>query len=153
MASELTIYSLYRHVGEGRYFLLRTERPPFSNASQAEEAAADAKELNKRDTMLHWINEEFGNNGLEFIGEMQNYPVGEALYSAIENTKVEIYYVETQFGHPWIILGTATSEEAFLSEVEADEDLQRMELSGRPVKIEATFLTENDFPDSLKITQ
>lgn len=153
MAGELTIYSLYRHVGEGRYFLLRTERPAFSNASQWEEGVADAAELNKRDTMLRRISEEFGNNGLELIGEMQSYPIGEGLYSARGNTTMEIYYVKTNFGHPWIILGDATSEEAFLSEVEADEDLQRMELSGQPVKIEVTFLTENDFPDSLKITQ
>jgi hypothetical protein len=41
-----------------------------------------------------------------------------------ENKKMEIYYAKTQFGHPWIILGDAISEEAFLCEVEADEDFQ-----------------------------
>lgn len=65
---------------------------------------------------------------------------------------MEIYYAKTQFGDPWIILGDAISEEAFLCEVEADEDFQSMELQGQPVKITVTYLTENDFPDPVKIT-
>lgn len=89
---------------------------------------------------------------LILIGEIQGYPVGDALYSAKGNTKMEIYYAKTQFGHPWIILGDAISEEAFLCEVEADEDFQSMELQGQPVKITVTYLTENDFPDPVKIT-
>ena len=151
MASELTIYSIYKINGHESYFLLRTVRPGFLSASQEEEGEADAEEKYKRERMLCGISKDFGNIGLVLIGEMQGYPVGDALYSARGNTKMEIYYGETQFGHPWIILGDAISEEAFLCEVEADEDLQSMELQGQPVKITVTYLTENDFPDPDKI--
>jgi hypothetical protein len=144
MAAELTIYSIYRLNGERRYFLLRTERPEFSNASQVEEDMAVAAEQDVRDRMLHRISEFFGHGGLEFIGELQNYPVGEAIYSAAEKARLEIYYIGTQFGHPWIILGDAASEEAFLSEIEADEDLARLGPTGQPIKIEVTFFTESD---------
>ncbi|OJX48880.1 MAG: hypothetical protein BGO88_00305 [Flavobacterium sp. 38-13] len=89
---------------------------------------------------------------LILIGEIQRLSGGGCTISARGNTKMEIYYVETQFGHPWIILGDAISEEAFLCEVEADEDFQSMELQGQPVKITVTYLTENDFPDPVKIT-
>ncbi|MDQ7960899.1 hypothetical protein [Flavobacterium lindanitolerans] len=152
MASELTIYSIYKINGQERYFLLRTIRPGFLNASQEEEGAADAEEKYKREWMLDRISKDFGNISLILIGEIQGYPVGDALYSARGNTKMEIYYAKTQFGHPWIILGDAISEEAFLCEVEADEDFQSMELQGQPVKITVTYLTENDFPDPVKIT-
>ena len=145
MAGELTIYSVYRLKDQDRYFLIRTERPDFSNASQAGQDAAEAAEHNQRERVLYEINSRFNSMRLEFIGEMQGYPIGEALYSANGNTVMEIYYIETQFGHPWIILGDAVSQEAFLSEIEADEDLQGIVLSGWPIKITVTYLTQNDY--------
>lgn len=144
MAAELTIHSIYRLTGESRYFLLRTERPEFSNASQEQEDITVAAEQDVRNRMLHRISEFFGHGGLEFIGELQNYPVGDALYSAVGKTALEIYYIRTQFGHPWIILGDAASEEAFLSEIEADEDLVRLMPTGHPIKIKVTLYAESD---------
>jgi hypothetical protein len=145
MAAELTIYSIYRLTREGRYFLLRTERPEFSNVSQVEEDIAIAAEQDLRNRMLHRIIEFFGHGGLEFIGELQNYPVGDALNALNESSVLEIYYTVTEFGHPWIILGTAGSEEEFLSGLNDDEDLSRLNPIGRPIKITVTFVTENDF--------
>ncbi|MCW4468126.1 hypothetical protein OGH69_04040 [Flavobacterium sp. MFBS3-15] len=140
MAGGFTIYSIYRLTGEGRYFLLRTVQREYSNASQAEEDAAVAAEQHIRSQMLQRIS----TADFELVGEMQNYPIGDALYAPNGNMVLDIYYMETAFGHPWIILGTARSEEAFLSELEEDADLLRLEPIGKPVKIEVTFITGSD---------
>ncbi|MEL1244801.1 hypothetical protein AAEO56_11055 [Flavobacterium sp. DGU11] len=138
MAAELQIYSIYKLQDEDKYYLLRTERPAFSNASQSEEDAAGTAEQNNRSRMLKHISPD----GFELIGELQNSPVGEALYAASGKRGLDIYYMETEFGHPWVVLGNATSEEEFLSALDDDEDLLRLQPIGRPVKITVDFLTE-----------
>ncbi len=141
MAAELKIYSIYKLQDEAKYYLLRTERPAFSNASQNEEDAAGTAEQNDRSRMLKHISPA----GFELIGELQNYPIGEILYAANGISELDIYYMQTEFGHPWIVLGTAATEEAFLSELNGDEDLLRLKPTGRPIKIKAAFLTEEDY--------
>ncbi|RZJ69030.1 MAG: hypothetical protein EOO45_14040 [Flavobacterium sp.] len=141
MAVELTIYSIYKLTGKGSYFLLRTLRPGYSNVSQIEEDIAVSAEQTSRERMLKQISPA----GFELIGELQNYPVGDTLFSVEAKSEVDIYYMETGFGHPWVVLGTASSEEEFLSELEDDEDLMRLKPVGSPIKITATFFTENDF--------
>jgi len=145
MGAELTIYSIYRLTAENRHFLLRTVQCEYSNASQAAEDAAVTSEQYLRGQMLDKISGGFGHAGLEFIGEMQNYPVGDALNALNESSVLEIYYSVTEFGHPWVVLGTAGSEEEFLSGLNDDEDLSRLNPIGRPIKITVTFVTENDF--------
>ncbi|AWH84711.1 hypothetical protein HYN59_06065 [Flavobacterium album] len=141
MAAELNIYSIYKLRNEDKYYLLRTERPGFSNASQMEEDLAEAAEEEQRNRML----EQVSPAGFDFIGELQNAPIGDALYTENGKANLEIYYMETEFGHPWIVLGNAPSEEAFLAELNDDEDLLRLKPVGKPVKIRVAYLTENDF--------
>lgn len=148
MASELTIYSLYKTQNEDHYFLLRTERPSFSNASQTQEHLANKIEQHKRDYILEQISANYTQSGAthcDFIGEFQDYPIGDKLYLDNGNVALDIYYMETTFGHPWIIIGTATSEKEFLAELNEDEDLLRLQPIGTPKQIKATFLTEKDF--------
>lgn len=137
MAAELTVYSIYKLRDGDRHYLLRTVRPEYSNASQTEEDRAEYTEQDNRRRMLESISPA----GFELVGEMQSYPVGDALYAPNGNTVLDIYYMETAFGHPWIILGTAQSEEAFLLELEDDDDLVRLKPIGGPIKIEVTFIT------------
>jgi hypothetical protein len=141
MAAELKIYSIYKLQDEDKYYLLRTERPAFSNASQSEEDAAESTGQNNRSRMLKQISP----GAFEFIGELQNSPIGEALYAASGKGGLNIYYMETEFGHPWVVLGTANSEKEFLSELDEDEDLLCLKPVGSPIKITAAFLTEADF--------
>jgi hypothetical protein len=141
MAGELTIYSIYKFQGEDNHYLLRTERPAYSNASQTDEDIAHSIERDTRERMLKHIN--LAN--FELIGELQNYPAGETLFAAKGKSEVDIYYMETEFGHPWIVLGTADTAEEFLSELDNDEDLLRLKPVGNPIKITATFFSENDF--------
>ncbi|MFC5875858.1 hypothetical protein ACFP3I_25295 [Chryseobacterium arachidis] len=56
--------------------------------------------------------------------------------------------METDAGKPWIVFGTADSEEKFLSELmdnEDNDDLQALNPIGNPIKINAYFVTSNDF--------
>ncbi len=148
MASEGHIFSLYKVQQEEKYYLLRTERRSFSNVFQREEDDEVQKEQHNRALMLDCIGTALDLNEkavFDFIGELQGYPIGERLYEERGNIELEIYYLETQFGHPWIILGNADSEEAFLAALNADEDLVRLNPVGQPKRIIATFLTERDF--------
>lgn len=141
MAAELTIYSIYKLQDGDKHYLLKTERPAYSNASQSEEDRAERIETNNRDRLLESISPA----GFELVGELQNYPVGDVLYALKGSSVLEIYYMETEFGHPWVVLGTAGSEDEFLSELNDDEDLLRLKPIGQPIKITVTFVTENDF--------
>ncbi len=148
MASELTIYTLYKIQNEEKYFLLRTERPGFSNAYQTQEDLAYEIEQQKRDHMLAQLGKNHHPNGgtnFERIGELQDYPIGEALYLDNGNLELDVYYMETEFGWPWVILGTANSESEFLTQLNDDEDLLRLDPIGEPKHIKATFVIENDF--------
>ncbi|MEO4005042.1 MULTISPECIES: hypothetical protein [unclassified Flavobacterium] len=147
MASELTIFSIYKIQNEEKYFLLRTERPGFSNASQVQEDLAYKIEQDKRNHILDQIGENYQNKktSFELIGELQDYPIGEELYRDNGNFELNSYYLETESGWPWIILGTANSETEFLTALNDDDDLLRLEPIGQPKQITATFVIENDF--------
>lgn len=148
MASELKIFTIYSIQKEEKYFLLQTERPGFSNASQIQENAADKIEQNKREYILTQIGKNYNRNdktNFEFIGEFQGYPIGDKLYADKGNIELNIYYMATESGWPWIILGTANSETGFLTELNDDDDLLRLKPIGAVKLIKAIFLTEQDF--------
>lgn len=148
MASELKIFSIYKTKSEDKYYLLRTERPSFSNASQTQENLADKIEQNKREYILDQIGKKYDQNqqvNFDLIGEFQGYPIGDKLYLQSGNLELNIYYLETEFGKQWIIIGNANSEKEFLTELNDDEDLLRLKPVGQPKQIKAIFVTENDF--------
>lgn len=148
MASELKIFSIYKTQNEDKYYLLRTERPSFSNASQTQENLADKIEQNKREYILDQIGKNYDQNqqvNFDLIGEFQGYPIGDKLYLQSGNLELNIYYLETEFGKQWIIIGNANSEKEFLTELNDDEDLLRLKPVGQPKQIKAIFVTENDF--------
>lgn len=149
MASELSIFSIYRAEDNDDYYLIRTERPSYSNASQTQEDLANEIEQLKRECILDAIakrhNPNCHKNDFAFIGEYQGYPVGDILYLDHGSADLNIYYLETGFGQPWIIIGNASSEADFLMEIKGDEDLVGLQPFGKPIQVKATFITENDF--------
>lgn len=147
MASELTIFSIYKIKDEDKYFLLRTEQPSYSNASQNQEGLADKIEQDKRELILDLIAKKHSQNktDFKFIGELQGYPIGEKLYSENGNLELNIYFMETALGHPWIIIGNSQSETEFLAALYDDDELVELRPVGKPKQLKATFLTENDF--------
>jgi hypothetical protein len=148
MASDLKIFSIYKVQNIEKYYLLRTERPGFSNVSQSEQDEAENVEQNKREHILKLIGETYESTGktlLDFIGEFQGFPVGDKLYSKNGKIELDVYFLETAFGRPWIIVGTANSETAFLAGLNDDEESLGLKPIGQPKKISAIFITENDF--------
>lgn len=142
MASALTIYSIYKSQDDGNHYLLKTERPAYSNASQS---GADLAEVEEQEVRRHMLAKA-GLARYRLIGELQGYPVGYVLYADSIASTMDIYYMETEFGHPWVVLGNADSEEEFLRELNDDEDLLRLKPTGQPIKISVTYLAQNPSP-------
>jgi hypothetical protein len=143
MASRLPIYSIYKLGRLGHYYVLQTEQPSYSNVSQSQQDAAQQIEQESRQRLLTQLLQALPLEErllCEFIGELQDLPVGDALYTAPNYTELPVYYLHTQYGYPWIILGSADSEKEFLAEVEATEELMALQPSGPLIKIVATLV-------------
>lgn len=148
MAIATKIFSLYKLPDREQYFLLRTVRPEYSNASQIEENLAERIEAEFRVYMLRCIAKLFSHGDhpeFEYIGELQGSPIGEVLYNSHGGMQLSIWYIHTEFGKPWIIVGNAATEADFLTQLREDDDLMSLRPVGSPDHIQATFFTENDF--------
>lgn len=143
MASEQFIFSLYKTSG-GRYFVLRTVRAAFRNASQFEENDSWELESAQRAKLLEYAEERFGQRDFRLIGELHGYPTGDVFYAESGQLQVPVYYMQTAHGTPWIVFGSADSEAAFLAELSEDDDLQALGPTGQPTRIDAAFVTLND---------
>ena len=146
MGSALTVFSLYRNNETGYFVLLQTVQPEFSNHSQPQADFAHEIEKSKRDALLNHVAIllDAHKTAFELIGELQALPIGEALLDAADGVVETVFYMNTKFGHPWIILGSASSETAFLEELRDDEDLLGLEPVGQPVMVEAKCFAEID---------
>jgi len=143
MASRLPIFSIYKLGRLARYYVLQTEQPSYANSSQSQEDAAQQTEWESRQRLLAQLLQTLpiGEQPLcEFIGELQDWPVGDALLTAPNYAELPVYYMHTHYGHPWIILGSASSEGEFMAEVEATEELLALQPSGPPTKIVAMLV-------------
>ena len=143
MAGEQNIFSLYI-THDGQYFLLRTVRPYFNNASRHEEDKSWECESEQRDKLIEHVGNIYGKKGLTLVGELHGYPIGDVFYSDYGTPQVPVYYMQTEFGKPWIIFGTADSEEEFLTELMDDDELQALKPIGKPIKINVCFMSENN---------
>lgn len=145
MASKQFIFSIYKTSDDSRYFVLRTVLPDFNNASQSDEDESWEIESNRRSELLKFIANREKSSGFEQIGELHGFPIGGIFYSEFGQSEVPVYYMETDFGKPWIVFGIADSEEEFLTELTDDDDLQALNPIGKPIKIDVCFVTPNDF--------
>jgi hypothetical protein len=147
MASRVPIYSIYKLGRAERYCLLQTEQPGYSNVSQGQQDLAQHLEQESRQGLLALLLQALALDErlhCEFIGELQDWPVGDDLLMAPSYFEWPIYYLHTHYGHPWIILGTATSEMEFLAEVVATEELVALQPIGPPIKIVALLVRARD---------
>lgn len=145
MADGHYIFSIYRtSCNFPLYFVLRTVLPDYRNSSQTGEEESWKAESAERLRFLEFIRKQTGTGGVEIVGEFHGYPDGEVFYRDHGHPEIPVYYRHTGFGKPWIVLGTAGSEEEFLAATENDEDLRALHPEGKPVRIEACFLTRNE---------
>ena len=147
MGSELTVTSLYRNRENGSFVLLRTVRPAFPNYSQTQDDQAYQIEQNRRAALLSYAAAILGahkKEAFELVGELQDLPVGEILMTASGGVSEEVFYVHTEYGYPWIILGTARDEAGFLQELSEGEELLGLRPVGNPILIKAHCFAESD---------
>lgn len=149
MAILLEIFSLYKLTFSGNsieYLLLRTEKPSYSNTDQGQEDIANQIETEKRHLLLNsYINQRAKASQIDFIGELQDIPIGDKLSSKNGQFRLSVFYQQTSYGFPWIILGSAENVDSFEKELKDDSDLLSLRPIGAIKQIEATLITENDF--------
>ncbi len=147
MGSELTVTSLYRNRETGRFVLLRTVRSAYANYSQGQDDEAYQIEQTRRKALLSYAGATLGTpkkEAFELVGELQDLPVGETLLTASGGVTAEVFYVRTEYGYPWIILGTARDEADFLQKLSEDEELLGLRPVGNPTLIKAHCFAECD---------
>ena len=152
MGVPLNIFSLYRLHNESaschQYLLLRVEQPAFSNADEGEFTYVVEATDRKRSALIGayeaevLVGECAGSHAISLMGELQAHPIGDELFEERGGFHVDLWVAETRFGHPWVVLGMAESEEAFWRGVEQDEDLSSLGGSRPARKVRAFFLTE-----------
>jgi hypothetical protein len=158
MGIPLDIFSLHRFRGadEGceHYLLLRVLRPGFSNADANDYERADAAMDNKRSALMEAYKartlalECAGAHAASLVGELQSRPVGDVLTEGEGRLYVDVWVAATRYGHPWVVLGTAESEEEFWREVGLDEDLSGLRPTPPAKRRRAYFLAERTAADS-----
>ena len=151
----LTIFSLYRLDGDGdacpHHLLLRVCQAGYNNADEGEyDAVVDAAEAKRRAMLgLHaemLAKECAVSHAATLVGELESRPVGEALLDGPGGAVVELWVAQTRFGAPWVVLGTAESEDAFWRAAEDDDDLSRLGAVGPAARLRAFFLADEEDP-------
>ena len=152
MGIPLTIFSLYRLDGGDdacpRHLLLRVPQPGFSNADAGEyDAAVAAAEARRRALIDAYAAGVLAKgcavpHAAHLVGELQSWPVGEALRDGSGGVDVELWVAQTRFGSPWVVLGTADDEAAFWREVEGDDDLAGLGPIRPAERLRAHFLAD-----------
>lgn len=140
MPGQFYIFSLYQHPQRLAYYLLRTIQPEYSGASQTEENRSLEMEAAQRNDLLRSIDPEISVDDWLFLGEQQGFPIGDRLHGDEQDGELPLWYVQTEFGYPWIIIGTADSEAEFLRELGEDEDVQSLKPTGDPVSVTARLI-------------
>ncbi|MGB7343521.1 MAG: hypothetical protein WBD20_04875 [Pirellulaceae bacterium] len=144
MGSRLHIFSLYKHSSQAA-LLLRVERRESSNADEADCSSAIEEAYDCRERLLAHTTSALNldtNIAPELVGEYQNFPVGDLLYEAPDGAAFDIWVAPTRYGHPWVILGTATDEQSFWAEVADDSDLESFGATPPAQKMTVQFFTE-----------
>ena len=156
MGIPLTIFSLYRLDGQGgacaHYLLLRVGQPEFSNADAGEyENAVQVAEAKRRALIGRYFAQVLARDcpaahTPHLAGELQAWPAGETLADGPGGINVELWVAQTRYGPPWVVLGTAESEEAFWREIADDDDLSGLGPVHPAARLRAHFLTDADGP-------
>jgi hypothetical protein len=130
MAAPIDVYYLVKFapppVDHPPYLLLKLTQAEYANWSQTQEDAAVADVIQRRDqiigSLVSQIEPSASPATAEVVGEFQGYPDGDAFYEETDRQALDVWVAPTRFGHYWIVLGIAVSEEAFWQKIAEDED-------------------------------
>ena len=154
MGIPLQVFTLHAYEGAEagcrHHLLLRVAQPGFSNADEAEHEAAVRAADAARGALLRayergvLASECPGAHEVRLVGELQSLPVGDVLVDGRGGMLVELWVAETRYGAPWVVMGTATDEDAFWREVDEEGDLASLGPIRPARRHRAYFLAEDD---------
>lgn len=158
MAPPTLVYSLYHVDCSTRgpsMLLVRVTRPSYSNASQPQEEWAYEQEDHLRARLLaayqNKVHASCGANcTLTLHGICEGNPPGDILYEEHGQVTLTLWFAATRFGHPWILLGVAPTEDDFFTEITTDTSYASYRPERPAQQVDAYFITEAD-EDSLRL--
>ncbi len=146
---DLNVFFLYElgqpDIGESQNVLLRISKPYYSNCSQRQDELAEEILERKRNEMLRQVLIRTNKNRYRLIGMFEGSPEGDILYEDNGTIDIELWVAKSGFGKPWIIMSQALDEENFFNIIKEDPDLGGMRPISPAFRVNALFLTENDF--------
>lgn len=155
MGSPIQIYRLFKYsntAGAGcqHFLLLQLNRAGFSNSSETEyEQAESLVDRRAREMLIMFETGVLRTNctrqhEIAVRGEMQEAPFGDALFDRHASRWLDIWVAETNFGHPWVVIGTASTEDDFWSQMkeESNDDLRSLEPRAPAQKFRVWFMSD-----------
>ena len=128
--------------------IIRTIRPGYANYNANHESLSLEIEMAKRTMILssYMAMGKRSQASLNHVGEFHLNPSGTPdLQTVAGFSKVQVSYIYSSYGFPWIILGSFANTSDFLQELADDEDLSSLRPEGTPSRVDAIVLAEEDF--------
>lgn len=138
------LYELSREPWETKALLLRVTKERVSSSNTRGEELAELVMERKRDALLRQVFGELGYKRYRLLGSFELSPEGEVLYSERGGFVLPLWYAQTAFGSPYIVLSQADTEEDFYRLLESDGDFSSLHPIYPAERVEALFYTERD---------
>lgn len=149
MGAPINIFRLFSYQPCGHELLVRAVRPAASNADQRALNAADDIADSATKHLCTWWEQRClqpecpHQHTSSLVGEMQEGPVGEDLFSS-GRRRLGVWAARTKYGAPWMVLGTASTEAEFWQQVQEDSDLLDLGPLAPAELRHVYFLTDED---------
>lgn len=113
MGAATTVYCLFASEDSDRHELLLVNRPEYANHDEGQyEQVQQAVDLE--------IERFQSENRCKLIGRMEDFPIGDDLYSDNPPAQVTLYYCHNTLNANYLVLGTAENKSEFLEEALLD---------------------------------
>jgi hypothetical protein len=146
MGIELDVYYVYRvktrNHGE-HYLCFTAHRRGYNNAKQQDADMAETQLDEHKEKRLQEALNLFALSdhvlSAEMIGCSYTLPVGEELFDTSTVRMLDIWIAETEYRSPWVVLGTADTEDEFWREVNSDSELQGLKPKSPAKRLTVSF--------------
>ncbi|WP_053787654.1 hypothetical protein [Streptomyces sp. XY332] len=149
MGAQIKIFRLFSYQPCGHELLVRVVRPAAPNADQGALDAADDVADSATEHLSTWWEQRRlqtqcpHQHTSNLVAEMQEEPVGEDLLGS-GGRQLGIWAARTEYGAPWMVLGTAATEAEFWQQVQDDPDLLHLGPLAPAERRQVHFLTDED---------
>ena len=140
------LYELSQAEWETKELLLRVTKEVVSSSNSRGEDLAEICMERKRDALLRQVLADNSFSRYRLLGSFELSPEGDELYEEKGGFELALWYAQTAYGSPYIVLSQAETEEDFYHLLETDEDMYALNPIYPAERVQALFHTENDFP-------